>query len=365
MTHICDLGPADDPSEEHRLALSEALGLGTGAPWDAIRERAAELAAVSAVRPPATDRTALREAIAKALRYWVHPTDRGTAAEAVLAALPAADRAAVERARVIAQRLAAHAAGFQDVLDESDRGPWGRMVGADIAALRTALAEPVAVRVRATDQAALRERIAEALYESCATEADVIRLMADAVLAVLPVPADRAAVLRDAEDAVEGLFIEDENPDERSLGFNAALDEVITELRRLAAEPAAAEPDQTDQTPVVCEGFQWIGQSFATCDRCGQPAWDHAGEDVAAEGAGPFDYRRTVRLWEPGEADAIRAKWGTPDADAPAAGAQQPKAIRCDIAVMHRPHPAHDWTQRPEGPVRRCPGVAQAEEAGA
>lgn len=27
----------------HRLALSEALGLGTGAPWDAIRDRAAEL----------------------------------------------------------------------------------------------------------------------------------------------------------------------------------------------------------------------------------------------------------------------------------------------------------------------------------
>ena len=30
--------------EPHRLALSTALGLGTGAPWDAIRERAAELA---------------------------------------------------------------------------------------------------------------------------------------------------------------------------------------------------------------------------------------------------------------------------------------------------------------------------------
>ncbi|GHC40121.1 hypothetical protein GCM10010348_79210 [Streptomyces anthocyanicus] len=30
-------------TEAHRLALSEALGLGTGAPWDAIRDRAAEL----------------------------------------------------------------------------------------------------------------------------------------------------------------------------------------------------------------------------------------------------------------------------------------------------------------------------------
>lgn len=32
-------------AEEHRLALSEALGLGTGAPWDAIHDRAKELAA--------------------------------------------------------------------------------------------------------------------------------------------------------------------------------------------------------------------------------------------------------------------------------------------------------------------------------
>jgi hypothetical protein len=46
---------ANDPAEEHRVALSEALGLGTGAPWDAIRERAAELAA--SVRVPDTSQT--------------------------------------------------------------------------------------------------------------------------------------------------------------------------------------------------------------------------------------------------------------------------------------------------------------------
>ena len=36
--------------EAHRLALSTALGLGTGAPWDAIRDRAQELAGAEAVR---------------------------------------------------------------------------------------------------------------------------------------------------------------------------------------------------------------------------------------------------------------------------------------------------------------------------
>jgi hypothetical protein len=33
---------------DHRLALSQALGLGTGAPWDAIQERASELAVLPA-----------------------------------------------------------------------------------------------------------------------------------------------------------------------------------------------------------------------------------------------------------------------------------------------------------------------------
>ncbi|MEU9947068.1 hypothetical protein [Streptomyces sp. NPDC047939] len=47
-------------AEPHRLALSEALGLGTGAPWDAIRDRAAELSAApvdrAAVLNEAADR---------------------------------------------------------------------------------------------------------------------------------------------------------------------------------------------------------------------------------------------------------------------------------------------------------------------
>jgi hypothetical protein len=39
----------EDAEEEQRLALSTALSLDTGAPWDAIRERAAELASVDRV----------------------------------------------------------------------------------------------------------------------------------------------------------------------------------------------------------------------------------------------------------------------------------------------------------------------------
>ncbi|MFE7077893.1 hypothetical protein ACFU96_48250 [Streptomyces sp. NPDC057620] len=51
---------ATEQTEAYRLALSEALGLGNGAPWDAIQGRASELAVLAApVVPPApTSRTA-------------------------------------------------------------------------------------------------------------------------------------------------------------------------------------------------------------------------------------------------------------------------------------------------------------------
>lgn len=42
------------------------------------------------------DRDTLRQRIAEALRFWVHPTDRGAAADAVLAVLPdPTDRAVI------------------------------------------------------------------------------------------------------------------------------------------------------------------------------------------------------------------------------------------------------------------------------
>lgn len=36
----------------------------------------------------------------------------------------------------------------------------------------------------------------------------------------------------------------------------------------------AAEQSSADK-PVLCKGFQWIGQSFASCDGCGKPYWEH------------------------------------------------------------------------------------------
>ncbi|MFJ9037934.1 hypothetical protein ACIRF8_15240 [Streptomyces sp. NPDC102406] len=79
---------------------------------------------------------------------------------------PSAPAAADLRERLwkIASRLAAHAKGFGDVLDESDRGPWGRLVRGDIDELRAVLAAfaPAAP----FDVAAGMRRLAEDLHRS-------------------------------------------------------------------------------------------------------------------------------------------------------------------------------------------------------
>lgn len=62
------------------------------------------------------------------------------------------------------------------------------------------------------------------------------------------------------------------------------------------------------EPPKACEGFRWIGQSWASCDGCGRPAWEHEGMAVLKEGSGPFgtgmDWE--VRPWAPGHWDAVR-----------------------------------------------------------
>ncbi|MGW1949112.1 hypothetical protein ACWCRC_32915 [Streptomyces sp. NPDC001940] len=84
--------------EAHRLALSEALGLGTGAPWDAIRDQAAAFRA----RLSAPDRDRIvtldpADPMAQAIAEG-HRTVIDTLADAVLAVVPSADRAGVLRA---------------------------------------------------------------------------------------------------------------------------------------------------------------------------------------------------------------------------------------------------------------------------
>ena len=65
-------------------------------------------------------------------------------------------------------------------------------------------------------------------------------------------------------------------------------------------------------TADVCDGFKWIGQSFAHCDGCGHPYWEHTHDSRLRKGAGPFGSKND---WEfvlitPEQADACRSRWG-------------------------------------------------------
>ena len=65
-------------------------------------------------------------------------------------------------------------------------------------------------------------------------------------------------------------------------------------------------------TPRACQGFQWIGQSFEHCDRCGEPFWNHSHEDRLADpgrGGGPFGARSRLVVISRDKAARVRAKW--------------------------------------------------------
>ncbi|MEU2316588.1 hypothetical protein ACFY7X_13615 [Streptomyces althioticus] len=128
-----------------------------------------------------------------------------------------------------------------------------------------------------TDQTALRGRIAEALmqwaegnnspkYTSMRRPETVVQnaySRADAVLAVLPEPADRAAVLREAADALATLRTASEPnggyTSDYERGTRDALLVGETKLRRMADETASETPDARTCPPdcpchAVCIG---------------------------------------------------------------------------------------------------------------
>lgn len=60
-----------------------------------------------------------------------------------------------------------------------------------------------------------------------------------------------------------------------------------------------------------CRGFQWVGQSFASCDGCGLPYWEHTHDTRMRDGAGPFDEEPFdyVPITD-AQKVACKAKWG-------------------------------------------------------
>lgn len=338
-------------AEDHRLALSEALGLGTGAPWDVIHDRVTELGL-----PPLD-----QDPVARRLGLLPAPADQA-------AVLTEAADVATARSGCPCNAAQLHRPG--DLLTTHGPHEWIVQPGMDPVHCPGA-GDPPPARPARQEPAYRLDRIRDAarLHRKQLISSSELYAVIEADTPAPDPSTSRAAVLLEAADALtakaEAWY--EEAVSDGDLGVGGGIEAAATELRRLAAEapantqgrdahvcrpgasvyhcpssgqiesdchggfgvccdrpdqhtPAVVEPaEAADKTPapVVCEGFQWIGQPFTSCDRCGQPAWEHAGEEVPVEGAGPFDNRRTVRPWKPGEADAIRAKW------APAAEAQQ------------------------------------------
>jgi hypothetical protein len=150
------------------------------------------------------------------------------------------------------------------------------------------------VVVPAADRATLRDRIAEALADATGARwpAQAFLTEADAVVSVLPAPADRAAALEEAADRLEAMMTEayERARSENEIGYGNGLENATRELRRLAVESAvvdrvAAEtPATSGRCPhgcdvstcpcLACEADQLDtgeAQQPERCVHCGKP----------------------------------------------------------------------------------------------
>lgn len=61
---------------------------------------------------------------------------------------------------------------------------------------------------------------------------------------------------------------------------------------------------------IDCKGFRWVGQTFASCENCGQPYWEHTHDEQMRKDAGPFDDDPWVYVPITGEQKAAcKARW--------------------------------------------------------
>jgi hypothetical protein len=176
----------------------------------------------------------------------------------------------------------------------------------------------------------LRDRIRRAVCEANGfdwggegLEADEYGDHADAVLAVLPAPADRAAVLREASDAIEAAQHErDDAANERLGGLDVraeaeciAVHRAAAQLRRLADE---AQQPEAEAHPPTCRwavamydpsADEWVsGMHYADGDR----AVERLAQQVAL-----------APLWADGEPVQRRLVRETTTYTIPAEGAQR------------------------------------------
>jgi hypothetical protein len=155
---------------------------------------------------------------------------------------------------------------------------------------------------QADDRAALRDRIAEALMRWAERNNDPkyapIRRpdtvtanaygRAAAVLAVLPAPADRAAILRDAADAYDAI-ISKSTGKEADPRYWQGVHDVAVGLRALAdAVPVSGPGGAADETQASCPGVE-TQPNRCSCD-CEGCRHNCAAHQPAVEPAPPVEH---------------------------------------------------------------------------
>lgn len=245
---------------------------------------------------------------------------------AALPKLPAEPRPAVGQTELRAQIAAAMRPHFSCIDPADPEGPAPCSCGwpdpgpdatpdndldSHIADVVLSVLPAPAAPVPPADRTALRGRIVEALYErerpprdpawaeAYAMDREVFEAMAGAVLAVLPAPVDRAAVLTEAAECAYRIArrLDDQHHDERAHGAWDVENVLRAELRQMAAETWKPEPAAPQPSP-----------------------YEQLANRLDTEAA-----RRVKAAWSPQEATAAR-EWGNVADFVRALGRQQQPA---------------------------------------
>lgn len=101
----------------------------------------------------------------------------------------------------------------------------------------------------------------------------------------------------------------------RPVGWSQLVD-VIRAIPLTAQSPydrtcSACQAEPVPPKTPCPEGFHWIGQSGAWCDKCGLPIWEHEGmARLRRSPKSPFDDANwELDPWKPGDREALRKRW--------------------------------------------------------
>jgi hypothetical protein len=84
-------------------------------------------------------------------------------------------------------------------------------------------------------------------------------------------------------------------------------------LVALSGQGQMHQGSHTDTAVTDPHGFRWVGQSFASCDGCGQPYWEHDYDERPGPGSRPFNARWVYVPITDEQKAAVKARWQAND----------------------------------------------------